>query len=209
MVFDRYYTPEMLDTGIPANVDPYIMDYAMSLYLPPQTYKNLQKESAYNYVWSKSNQTALQKVISGKLSAFAIDKALEIADPLVSTVLSPLKIAAQQTGACPGSTDVTSCLADSLAAVLVKTKPGYKHLIENDVPLSAWVNTTEFTELAKRFPQYVAMRTRIWEEAIPEGHRWRWKKGNGEKSGKVKPWWVIEMQEKQRNKKWTWLPSLN
>jgi len=208
--FDEKYDPSYLTEGIPRDVDPYLMDYAMSLYLSPADYALAQREGAYDAVWSKKHQSMIQEWLTSELTGTGVDMAAKTIDPLVDTVLGPIRKIAQEGGTCPGATSTTQCLLDSLSATLVHSKPIVQELIKNHVPLSAWKTNDDFAKLSRRLPAYIEMRNRIWESAIPEKHPWRWGKGNGAKTGKVKPYWVIELQEKNRQKAktWKWLPDL-
>lgn len=173
------------------------MDYAMSIHLEPGEYDKAQYNGAYDAVWSKNNQTMVQKWLTSELAESSVGMAASAVDPALDTVLGPLRKLAQQGGSCPGASSTSQCLLESMSASLVHSKPIVKDLIKAEVPLSAWKTNKDFARIAERFPAYMEMRNRIWESAIPPGHKWRWGPGNGSKTGSVKPMWVIKLDEKR------------
>jgi len=111
-------------------------------------------------------------------------------------------IAKMELPSCPNANTLTMCGTHTLAAALYGTRPIMKDYLDINLPLSAWViSNAQLREAIERFPYYKAMRERIYDEAVPKNSYLRYGPGNGPKSGKLKPLWVVELQEKNRKER--------
>jgi len=100
---------------------------------------------------------------------------------------------------CPGANTTVSCAFQTLASVLYNTRALDQAYLSAELPLAAYgANATQLKEYMQMLPEYTAMRQRVWESSIPMNSKLRWPPGNGAKSGKLKPQWVIDLQSKTK-----------
>jgi hypothetical protein len=209
-LFVEHYRPEVV--GIPQGVDPYLYDYALSLFLPREEYVKMEEEIGYNYLHKKDFDSSFQNFLRGPEAKMALETVME---STVGVATAPFDKAVYDlfeidTPSCPQSKTLTSCALETLSSSLYRTRSLTKEFLKHDLPLTAWTaDLKHIRKHMKLLPFYIAMRNRIYEEAIPLNSPLRWGPGNGEKSGKLKPQWVIDLQQKnQQDKKFSWMRPL-
>lgn len=207
------YEPSQLTTGIPKGVDPYLYDYALSLYLPKSDYKRMQDSIGLTYIQKSEFDSRLQKLLKDPKATQLTEAALAAVDVTLAPVDKILfEILKAEPPSCPNSSTLAGCGLETLSSALYSLRPSYNEYLSKDLPLTAWLN--EHQDLKKHllnFPKYKAMRQRIWEEAIPANSPLRFAKGSP-RAGQIKPDWVIQLQSSTKNSnrrsnKFTWFPE--
>jgi hypothetical protein len=207
------YTPAQLTTGIPKGVDPYLYDYALSLYLPKGEYQQMQRNIGLSWIQKEEFDSRLQALLKDPQATQLAEAALAAADVTLAPVDKLLfDVLKTDLPSCPNSSTLASCGLESLSSALYSLRPSYDEYLSKDLPLVAWISEhEELSKHLKNFPKYKAMRQRIWEEAVPANSPLRFAKGSPQ-AGKIKPDWVIKLQSgtkntNRRSKKFTWFPE--
>jgi len=206
-LFDTHFEPSQLENGIPENVDPYIYDYALSLYLAPEDYQKMQRNVGTKYLYNRSDldsylQKALRTDTASSIAHMTLTSAVtSLGDVALTPVNSAIARAGHYLGVCSRDQDsAIGCSLDVLANSLYMSRASYQGLLTNELPLSAWLtNSSRAAEIIRRFPYYKAMRERVYDEAVPlDDTRLRWPANNGDKSRKLKPKWVVDLQDRRQ-----------
>lgn len=202
-LFDRHYNPDQIQNGIPDDVDPYLYDYALSLYLSPADYKAMHNNVGRKYLFDRKKldsyiQQAFRTDTASNLAHIGLSAGVQsLADVALTPVNSAISRAGHALGACSRDKDsAISCGLDVLSNTLYASRDTYRKNMDLQLPLTAWLNSSpNLQETIRRFPYYKAMRDRIYEAAIPMDSHLRWAPGNGARSGKLKPQWVLDLSK--------------
>jgi len=91
-----------------------------------------------------------------------------------------------------------------VAGVIAKTKHGYQE--SKDLASFELVNPSFQSRMIKDYIRYLDMKMRLYELTVPTDSPLRWGPGNGIKSGKLKPTWVVQLQkDKEARRQFHWI----